>query len=356
VTVQPGAPGTVPSPAPLVPATADPDRPVILMAKGAPRDLKTVAEHFADRAMVGVGELSTPEQVAEATAGADAVVVALQPLPAALVAAMDQRVRVIGRMGIGTDTVDLEAAAEYGITVFNEPTFGVPEVATHAVAMLLTLARKLLPADQFARQGWRDGVPSVLGSVRPLDEVTAGIIGYGRIGQAVAGLLAPVVETVLVYDPLLDPRALAPSDGAGPGRLVRVTDLDELLTRSHVVTVHVPLTPQTRNILGRRELEMLPHGALVVNVSRGGQLDETALADLLTSGHLGGAGLDVFATEPLPDNSPLLRAPNTVLSPHCAGYSDRSAWRLEAWTVGDAIDWLRTGHLQHGSVVVAGTR
>lgn len=355
MTVQPGAPGTVPSPAPLVPAPAA-DRPAILVAKGAARDLNTVAEQFADRAMVGMAQLSTPEQVAEATSGADAVVVALQPLPAALIAAMDQRVRVIGRMGIGTDTVDLEAAAEHGITVFNEPTFGVPEVATHAVAMLLTLARKLLLADQFARQGWRDGGPSVLGSVRPLDEVSVGVIGFGRIGQAVAGLLAPVVDTVLVYDPLLEPGALAPGDGAVPGRLVRVADLDELLARSYAVTVHAPLTPQTRNILGRRELEMLPQGALVVNVSRGGQLDETALADLLTSGHLGGAGLDVFATEPLPGNSPLLQAPNTVFSPHCAGYSNRSAWRLEAWTVGDAIDWLRTGQLQHGSVVVAGTR
>jgi D-3-phosphoglycerate dehydrogenase / 2-oxoglutarate reductase len=357
VSAQPaGTAAIVPEPTPPAPHAASPDRPTILVAKGAAHDLDAVTEHFADQAMVGMAELSTPEQVAKATAGADAVVVALQPLSAALIAAMDQRVRVIGRMGIGLDTVDLQAAAEHGITVFNEPTFGVPEVATHAVAMLLALARGLLPADQFARNGWRKGAPSPLGSVRPLDEVAVGIIGYGRIGQAVAGLLAPMVDTVLVYDPLLAPGDLTPGDGALPACPVRVTDLDELLTRSHVVTVHAPLTPQTRNILGRRELEMLPPGALVVNVSRGGQLDEAALADLLTSGHLGGAGLDVFGTEPLPGDSPLLGAPNTVFSPHCAGFSDRSAWRLDAWTVGDAIAWLRTGQPRHGSVVVAGTR
>jgi D-3-phosphoglycerate dehydrogenase / 2-oxoglutarate reductase len=347
VSAQPaGAPATAPEAA----TAASPDRPAILVAQGAAHDLEAVAEHFASEAAVSVAELATPEQMAQATAGADAVVVALQPLSAALIAAMDQRVRVIGRMGIGLDTVDLRAAADHGITVFNEPTFGVPEVATHAVAMLLALSRKLLPADQFARQGWRDRAPSPLGSVRPLDEATVGLIGYGRIGQAVAALLAPMVETVLVYDPLLAPGAV-PQQHA-----VRVDSLDELLTRSHAVSVHAPLTPQTRNLLGRRELELLPPGALVINVSRGGQIDEAALADLLTTGRLGGAGLDVFETEPLAGDSPLLAAPHTVFSPHCAGYSNRSAWRLDSWTVGDAINWLRTGQVQHGSVVVTGTR
>lgn len=335
-------------------ATSEPDpdgrldRPVLLVAEGAARAPGAVAEHFRAAATIRTADISTAAKMRDATAGADGLVVALQRLSADLVAAMDDSIRVIGRMGIGTDTVDLEAAAACGITVFNEPTFGVPEVASHALAMLLALHRKLIPADQYVRTGWPAGQPLSLGHLRPLDELTVGIIGCGRIGRAVAGMLAPMTAEVLVYDPLLA--------GAAPEGTERVDQLDDLLVRSHAVSVHAPLTPQTRGILGRRELSMLIPGAIVVNVSRGGQVDEDALAELLTAGQLGGAGLDAFETEPISADSPLLRAPNTLFSPHCAGYSDRSAWRLDAWTVGDAIDWLRTGQLTHGSIVVAGTR
>jgi D-3-phosphoglycerate dehydrogenase / 2-oxoglutarate reductase len=251
-------------------------------------------------------------------------------------------------MGIGTDTVDLGSASLFVLTVFNEPTYGVSEVASHAVAMLLAVNRKLVPADRHVRQGWPAGAAISLAPMPPLDEMTVGIIGCGRIGAAVAARLAPMVGQVLIYDPLLD--------GRGPAGTERLDHLDDLLARSDAVTVHAPLTPQTRGILGRRELSLLPPGALVINVSRGGQVDEQALADLLAAGQLGGAGLDTFGAEPLPADSPLLGAPNTLLSPHCAGYSQRASWRLDIWTTGDAIEWLRTGRLRHGSVVVAGTR
>jgi D-3-phosphoglycerate dehydrogenase len=325
-----------------------PDSCIIVVAAGALHAPDTVAAHFRGDAAVRVADISTPAGIKAATTGASGLVVALQRLPGELIEAIDPGVRVIGRMGIGTDTVDLETAAACGLTVFNEPTFGVPEVASHAVAMLLALGRKLVPADRHVRQGWHAGSRVSLAPMRPLDEMTVGIIGCGRIGAAVAALLAPMVAQVLIYDPLLD--------GGGPAGTVRLDHLDDLLPRSDAVTVHAPLTPQTRGILGRRELSLLPRGALVVNVSRGGQVDEQALAELLAAGQLGGAGLDTFGTEPLPPDSPLLGAPNTVLSPHCAGYSDRSSWRLEIWTITDAIEWLRTGQLRHGSVVVAGTR
>jgi D-3-phosphoglycerate dehydrogenase / 2-oxoglutarate reductase len=328
---------------------AGPDSPVVVIAEGAMRTPDAVAEHFRDQGTVRRADISTPAAIRAATAGAQGLVVALQPLPAELIEAIDDGVRVIGRMGIGTDTVDLDAAAAHGITVFNEPTFGVTEVASHALAMLLALNRKLLPADRYVRdRGWSAGEKLSLGPVQPLDEMTAGIIGCGRIGRAVAAMLAPLVAQVLVYDPLLD--------GPGPAGTVRLDQLDDLLARSDVLSVHVPLTPQTRGMLGRRELSLLPRGAVVVNVSRGGQIDEQAAVELLGSGQLSGVGLDVFGAEPLPADSPLLGAPGTLLSPHCAGYSDRSSWRLDNWTVGDAIEWLRTGHLEHGSIVVAGTR
>jgi D-3-phosphoglycerate dehydrogenase len=320
----------------------------IVAAEGALHGPDAVAAHFRGEAAIRVADISTAARVKSATAGASGLVVALHRLTGELIEAIDPGVRVIGRMGIGTDTVDLETAAACGLTVFNEPTYGVSEVASHAVAMLLALNRKLVPGDRHVRQGWHAGSALALAPMPPLDEMTVGIIGCGRIGAAVAARLAPMVARVLVYDPLRD-------DG-GPAGTERVDHLDDLLARSDAVTVHAPLTPQTRGILGRRELSLLPPGALVVNVSRGGQVDEQALAELLAAGQLGGAGLDTFGTEPLPADSPLLAAPNTVLSPHSAGYSQRAAWRLDTWTVGDAIEWLRTGQLRHGGVVVAGTR
>ena len=319
-----------------------------MAAEGALQGPDAVAAHFRGKAAIRVADISTPGRITAATAGASGLVVALHRLPADLIQAIDPGVRVIGRMGIGTDTVDLEAAAACGLTVFNEPTYGVPEVASHAVAMLLALNRKLVPADRHVRQGWRTGAALSLAPMPPLDEMTVGIIGCGRIGTAVAAMLAPMVAQVLIYDPLR-------GEGA-PAGAERLDHLDELLARSDAVTLHAPLTPQTRGILGRRELSLLPQGALVINVSRGGQVDEQALAELLANGQLGGAGLDTFGTEPLPADSPLLGAPNTVLSPHCAGYSERASWRLSTWTISDAIEWLRTRQLRHGSVVVAGTR
>jgi D-3-phosphoglycerate dehydrogenase / 2-oxoglutarate reductase len=322
--------------------------PVVVVADGSLRSPDAVLEHFRGQATIRFADVSSAARLRAATAGADGLVVALQPLPADLIEALDDGIRVIGRMGIGTDTVDLRAAAACGITVFNEPTFGVPEVASHAVALLLAVQRKLGPADRHVRDGWLARRKLALEPMKPLDEMTVGIIGCGRIGRAVAAMLAPMVAEILVYDPLL-----ADSVPAGTVRLER---LDDLLVRSDAVTVHAPLTPETRGILGGPELALLPPGAVVINVSRGGQIDEEALAKLLCSGQLGGAGLDAFGTEPLPADSPLLQAPNTLLSPHCAGYSDRASWRLDAWTVGDAIEWLRTGQLRHGSIVVAGVR
>ena len=324
------------------------DSCIIVAAEGALHGPVTVAAHFRGEAAIRVADISTADRIKAATTGAIGLVVALQRLPAELIEAIDPGVRVIGRMGIGIDTVDLEAAAACGLTVFNEPTYGVTEVASHAVAMLLALNRKLVPADRHVRQGWHAGAAMSLAPMPPLDEMTVGIIGCGRIGAAVAASLAPMVAQVLIYDPLLD--------GGGPAGTERIGHLDDLLARSDAVTVHAPLTPQTRGLLGRRELSLLPRGALVINVSRGGQVDEQALAELLATEQLGGAGLDTFGTEPLPADSPLLGAPNTLLSPHCAGYSERAAWRLNMWTVSDAIGWLRTGQLRHGSVVVAGTR
>ena len=252
---------------------------------------------------------------------------------------------MISRTGVGLDTVDLDGAAALGISVINQPAYGATEVASHAIGLALAAQRKFMVADRNVRDGWHGTV--ALSPVKPLDEVCAGVVGCGRIGAVTAALLQHLVREVSVYDP----GATSVPDGVS-----RCATLEELLPRSDILCLHVPLGDQTRGMIGRRELSLLPTGAVVVNVARGGVLDEEALADLLESGHIGGADLDVFDSEPLPAASRLLLAPNTILTPHCASYSERSAWRLGTWSIGDALTWVTERRVVHGSLVVEGWR
>src|ERR1700760_2814187 len=315
-------------------------RPVIAVADTAFGDHSGLEKDFGDLAELRWIDLSQPETVAESTAGADAVVVTLQRLTTEIVGAFAPSVRVIGRAGVGLDTIDLTTAADRGIAVFNQPAYGAPEVATHALALLLALERRLRPSDTFVRDGWQGALD--LGGIRPLAEATAGVVGGGRIGQAFAERVRPLVHEVVVYDPA--PVSLPPG-------VDRAVSLPELLGRSHLLSLHLPLVPATRGLIGRDELLMLPAGAIVINVARGGLVDEDALAELLRSGHLAGAGFDVFETEPLPHTSPLLDAPNTLFSPHSASASVRSAYRLSHWTIGDTIECLDSGSVTHGAIV-----
>jgi phosphoglycerate dehydrogenase-like enzyme len=317
------------------------DRPLLVIATGTFPDPDAVVERYRDRCALRVADLADPA----ATYGAAAVVVATHALDAPALRGLAPSVRAIGRTGVGLDSIDLDTCAELGITVVNQPGYGATEVATQAVAMLLALQRRLPYSDRFVRGGWQG--PFALTPLAPLDELTLGLVGCGRIGAETARLAAPLVREVIAYDPYA--RRLPPG-------VRQVDDLDALLDRSALVSVHSPLTDATRGLLGRAELGRLPAGAVVVNVARGGIVDEDALAELLVSGHLGGAGLDVFGTEPLPAGSPLLAAPNTLFSPHVAAYSERSMWRLASWTVEDLLGWLGQGGIEHGNLAVRGSR
>lgn len=316
-------------------------KPIIAVADAAFSNRAGIEEDFGDRAELRWIDLASSGTVRESTSQAGAVVVTLQRLSADVITAFAPSVRVIGRAGVGLDTIDLPAAQARGIAVFNQPAYGAPEVASHALALLLALQRRLLPADAHVRAGWHGGPD--LGRIKALDDSTVGVLGGGRIGRAFIDRVQPLVRNVVVYDP---------EAVSLPSFARRAADLDELLQCSEMLSLHLPLTPQTRGLIGKRELRLLPAGAIVVNVSRGGILDEDALADLLCSGHLGGAGLDVFAEEPLPAASPLLTSPNTVLTPHCASASERAAYRLSHWTIGDAIQYLESGSVAHGAIVV----
>ncbi len=320
-------------------------RPVIAVADTAFADHAGLEKDFNDHAELRWIDLSRPDTVRESTGDADAVVVTLQRLSDDVITAFAPSVRVIGRAGVGLDTIDLTTAEKRGIAVINQPAYAAAEVATHALALLLALERRLSPSDAFVRAGWRG--PLDLGGVRALDDATVGVVGGGRIGQAFVERVRPLVRQVVVYDPA--PVSLPPG-------VERAADLPDLLRRSDMLSLHLPLIPATKGLIGRDELRLLPAGAVVVNVARGGIIDEDALAELLHSGHLAGAGLDVFETEPLPATSPLLAAPNTLFSPHSASASGRSAQRLSHWTIGDAIEYLASGSVTHGSIVVQASR
>jgi D-3-phosphoglycerate dehydrogenase / 2-oxoglutarate reductase len=326
------------------PAVTAPDRPVVAVARGAFADEDRLVEQF-DEAVLRFCDLSDPSQLREATADASGVVVTLQPLRQAHIQALAPSVRVIGRAGVGVDTIDLEAAEASGITVVNQPAYGTREVASHAVALLLALQRRICDLDAFVRQGWSGSPP--LKPMKPLDELVVGLVGIGRIGRATAEMLSGLVGQTLAFDPAYPPV---------PNGVEVVTDLKERLVRSDVVSLHLPLTTESAGMVDGTFLGTMAPGALLVNVSRGGLVDETALVEALESGHLAGAALDVFPTEPLPKTSPLLKAGNTVLSPHVAAYSDRASWRLASWTISDTISWVRSDEIEHGSVVVRGDR
>jgi D-3-phosphoglycerate dehydrogenase / 2-oxoglutarate reductase len=235
----------------------------------------------------------------------DALVVRSQvQVDAALIAAAPRLV-VIGRAGVGVDNVDLEAATRAGIVVVNAPTGNTIAAAEHTLALLYGLARRTAAADASVRRGeWKRAEFTGL----ELRGRTLGIVGLGKIGQAIAVRALAMEMTVLGVDPYISAEAAA-------NHGVELVEFDEMLARADVVTVHVPLTRATRGLIGREAIAKLRPGAIILNVARGGVVDEAAVAEALRSGHLAGAGIDVFEHEP-PTGSPLLDAPNTLLTPH----------------------------------------
>jgi D-3-phosphoglycerate dehydrogenase len=220
------------------------------------------------------------------------------------------RLRLLVRYGVGVDGIDLAAATARGIPVVNVPDYGTDEVANHAVALLLALARKLPRLDRQVRAGGWDVF--VVQPVHRLAGRTVGIVGCGRIGRAVARKLAGFDVRLLVHDPYL---AELP-----PG--VTPVSLEELLAASDYVTVHCPLTAGTRHLIGRAALARMKPTAVLVNTARGGIVDGAALVEALEAGRLAGAGLDVTEDEPLGPAHALRRLDQVIVTPHAAWYSE----------------------------------
>lgn len=264
-------------------------------------------------------------ETVEAVRGANVVLNNFAPMNERTLSVMAQGATVI-RYGVGVDNVDLEAARRLGVRVCNVPDYGIEEVADHAAALTLALTRQLVRYDTGVRAGgWK--IDEMVTHVRSLREATVGLVGYGRIAQAFAGRMRAFGARTVAYDPYVKK-----VDGG-----TSLLPLDEVIRNADVLSLHVPLTPETHNLVGAPEIAAMPHGAILVNVSRGGLVDETALAEALCSEHLAGAGLDTFALEPLPPDSPLRTAPNVLLSPHAAFFSDTSVKRLQQLAAEEAL-------------------
>ena len=240
--------------------------------------------------------------------------------------------RVIGRAGIGVDNVDLPAASRRGIIVMNTPFGNSITTAEHAIAMMFALARQIPAADASTQAGkWEK---SRFMGVELTGKVL-GVIGAGNIGSIVIDRAHGLRMKVIAYDPFLGQER---ADELGVGKV----ELDELLARADVITLHVPLTDATRNLLSRERLEQTRPGVRIVNCARGGLVDEEALADLLRSGHVAGAALDVYAVEPAVQNV-LFGLPNVICTPHL-GAATREAQENVALQVAEQMaDYLLTG-------------
>lgn len=263
-------------------------------------------------ARLSVHQCVSEDETRRAVSGADIVFVNFAPITRAVLEAMPAHAVVI-RYGIGYDNVDIDAARELGVRVCNVPDYGVDTVADHTVACLLALLRKTGPFTQALRSTpWLKA--GDLGPIRGFAETTVGLIGTGRIGRAVAARLQPFGFEVIAYDPFVDAAEIAPLG-------IEAVGFDELLARSHAVTLHAPLTDENRRLMDAVAFRAMREGAVLVNTSRGGLVDEQALLDALGTGHLAGAALDVFDPEPLDPASALRERDNVILTPHAAFYS-----------------------------------
>ncbi len=260
-----------------------------------------------------------PDELARLVADADQVIAQFAPVNAAAIAAMRQA-KVIVRYGVGVDNVDLAAARAKGIPVCNVPDYCLDEVADHTLAFILATTRHVVANSNHVRGGkWGLAVP--LPAMKALCNLSVGVVGFGRIGREVVRRLLAFKCRVLVHDPVVPPSAIREA-GCEPA------PLDALLGQSDVVTLHCPSTPQTRRMIGRDALARMRPGAILINVGRGDLVESAALVSALQSGHLGGAGLDVFDPEPVPPDSPLLKMDHVVLSSHVASASEKAARKL----------------------------
>lgn len=301
-----------------------------------------IAEEGVERLRQGADvdvktKLSTEELCAE-IGHYDALVVRSQTKVTADIIEHGKNLRVIGRAGVGVDNIDVDAATQQGIVVVNAPSGNTVSAAEHTMALMLSLARNVSQGDSELRKGvWARG--KLTGT--ELRGKTLGIVGLGNIGRNVASRAQSFEMKTIAYDPFVS------ADYAKSFK-VQLTDLEDLFRQSDFITLHIPLSPATKNLIGKEQIEMMKPTVRIVNCARGGVVDEAAVAEALDSGRIAGAAFDVFASEP-PTDSPLLSNPKTVLTPHLGASTIEAQTNVAIDVAGEVLAVL-DGHMSRSSV------
>src|SRR3954452_15784360 len=282
------------------------------------------------------------EKLLAAVPQADALLVRSATTVDAEVLAAAPKLKIVARAGVGLDNVDVDAATARGVLVVNAPTSNIHSAAEHALALMLAAAREIPAADASLRE--RTWKRSKFSGTEIYGK-TVGVVGLGRIGQLVAQRLAAFGTHVVAYDPDVSPERAAQLG-------IELLVLDELLTRADFISVHLPKTPETKGLIDKEALAKTKPGVIIVNAARGGLIDEQALADAVTSGHVRGAGLDVFSTEPCTD-SPLFELPQVVVTPHL-GASTAEAQDRAGTDVAASVKLALAGEFVPDAVNVGG--
>jgi phosphoglycerate dehydrogenase-like enzyme len=304
--------------------------------------IRLLEEHGFD---VRFLETLDPARIATEAAGAQALLVGYAPIPAAVIDQLPE-LRIISLVSMGFDNVDLDAARAAGVWVSNLPGVASEEVATHALALILASVRQLPYFERTIAVDWI-ARPAVLPP--RLSQKTLGIVGLGRIGAKLAEFAAPLFGEMIGFDPFIaeSPEARRRIEALG----VRLAGLDEVLAESDVLSLHLPLTPDTYQIINARTLSTMKAGSYLVNVSRGQLIDTPALVAALDSGQLSGAGLDVLDIEPAPGDHPLIRHERTIATPHVGFLSDHTNTEYLRIQAQNVISLFETGEPETPAVV-----
>lgn len=268
--------------------------------------------------------VNQPDRLQAALEDAEALIVRNRTQVREPLLAQGPKLRVIGRLGVGLDNIDMDACRERDVTVYPATGANAQAVAEYVICTAMMLLRGAYASTaEVAAGAWPR---ARLSQGRELGSKTLGLVGFGAIGQLTAGMARALGMSTIAYDPHVPPRSLTEAAANTP----LVEDLSHLLRQADVVSLHLPLNDDTRNLFDRRRLEAMKPGAVLINTARGGIVDEDALADLLRDGHLGGVALDVYAAEPLAGGTALAGAPNLILTPHVAGVTTESNQRVSA--------------------------
>ncbi len=319
--------------------------PRVLYADHDYSDIELERRLFADAGVeLFAAQCRTEDEVAAAATGCVGILSQYAPVGAKVVAVLP-RLGIVSRIGAGYDNIDTAACERHGVWVANSPDYGIGEVATHALALALALGRNVVAYHRDIHAGrWHYLSSGPLGRVA---EMTLGIVGLGRIGKRMAHVSRNLFKRIVAFDPYL-------IDGDFPAYVDRRPDLHGLFGESDVVSIHAPLTAETRGMIDAEVLSKMRPGSYLVNTARGAIVEIPDLLAALDSGILAGAGLDVLPVEPISAGDPLLGHPKVILTPHAAFFSVQSEVDLRRKAARNIITWLATGRPDY--VVVRGTR